>query len=140
MRDTKGRFSPGPYAERKLPVGTVRIRTRHKRGKEKRAFIKVAEPNVWVLLARHVWEQVNGPIPRGLGVHHKDENKLNDAIDNLELVSKAVHLAIHREAFQDKAIGNFVETRRRERWSTRSATKRSGRHPKGCDCPIHRST
>lgn len=124
----------------RCPVGTVRVRTRHKRGGERRAFVKVAEPNEWVLMARHVWEQANGPIPPGMGIHHKDEDKLNDTLANLELVSKADHLAIHRAEFKDRAIVGFVAARRKSRWTTKSATKRVGRHPKDCDCPLHRTS
>jgi hypothetical protein len=123
--------------ETPLPIGAVRVRTRHKRGGERRTFVKVAQPNTWMLRARHVWEQANGPIPRGMGVHHKDGDKLNDALDNLSLVSKAEHLDIHRREFKEKASAGFVAARRRLRWSTRSATKRTGRHPKDCDCPLH---
>lgn len=103
-----------------------------------RAWVKVAEPNVWKLRAQLVWEQKNGPIPRGFGVHHRDENTLNDEIDNLELLNKAEHLAIHRLAFQDKCIAALVRARQTAKWSTKSSTKRTGRHPKGCDCPLHK--
>lgn len=36
---------------------------------------------------RLVWEAFNGPIPEGYEINHKDENKLNNALDNLELVT-----------------------------------------------------
>jgi hypothetical protein len=120
------------------PVGTVRVRTRYERGGIKRAYVKVAEPNVWRLRAMVVWEQHHGPIPAGMGIHHRDEDTLNDDINNLEAVSKAEHLAIHRPAFKDRAIASFIRARRERRWSTKSATKRVGRHPKNCDCPLHR--
>jgi hypothetical protein len=42
-----------------------------------------------------VWEQHNGPIPPGFDVHHKDENKLHNAIGNLELMSKLAHKREH---------------------------------------------
>lgn len=113
-----------------FPVGTVRIRTRHKRGGDKRAWIKIAAPNKWELRARVIWENTNAPIPRGMGIHHKDEDTLNDTIVNLELVSKRDHLAIHRPAFHDRAINGFVRARRLLRWSTKSLTKRTGRPPR----------
>jgi hypothetical protein len=123
----KGPVMADAHSTRRLPVGTVSIRTRHNRGKVRRAYVKVAEPSVWILRARLVWERAHGPIPRGVGIHHKDRDTLNDALDNLELVSKAEHLAIHRPEFQDKATANFVRARRERRWSTRSATKQTGR-------------
>lgn len=72
-----------------------------------------------------------------MGVHHKDRDKLNDDIDNLELVSKAEHLEEHRPDFDDLRIENSTTARRAIRWSTASSTKRTGRHPKNCKCPIH---
>jgi hypothetical protein len=36
-----------------------------------------------------VWEVANGPIPAGLEINHKDGNKQNNALGNLELVSAA---------------------------------------------------
>ena len=32
-----------------------------------------------------MWEQAYGPIPEGMDVHHRDENKLNNVLDNFEL-------------------------------------------------------
>jgi hypothetical protein len=42
-----------------------------------------------------VWEATNGPIPEGFVVHHKDENKINNAIENLELKEWGEHSAHH---------------------------------------------
>lgn len=111
----------------KLPVGTVRFRTRHGRGGEQRAWVKISEPNIWKLRAQVAWEAANGPIPDGMGVHHRDENKLNDAIENLELVSKAKHLEIHVPAYRARIVKNLVAHRRRRRWSTKSEAKHTGR-------------
>lgn len=140
MKNTFGQFEAGTLPVNWQPVGTVTIRTRHKRGKEMRAWVKVAEPNKWKLRAQVVWEAEHGPMPPGFGVHHKDENKLNDDPINLELLSKADHLAIHRMAFQDQCVAALTRARETKAWSTKSATKRTGRHPNGCDCPLHRKT
>src|SRR3990167_8949945 len=42
-----------------------------------------------------VWEQVHGPIPRGMCVHHIDRNPRNNDIKNLALVTRAEHTRIH---------------------------------------------
>lgn len=39
-------------------------------------------------LHRVVWTGVNGPIPQGLEVNHIDENKSNNSIDNLNLLTR----------------------------------------------------
>lgn len=36
---------------------------------------------------RLVWEAFNGPIPEGFEINHKDEDKCNNALENLELVT-----------------------------------------------------
>lgn len=128
MRNSKGQFIKGEPTI-KYPIGSVRIRRRNRNGGEQRAYIKTAEPNVWILHARYVWEKANGPIPRGMGIHHKDRDKLNDALDNLELVSKAEHIDLHRHEYQAKATATWAEKRRALRWSTKSKTKRTGRPP-----------
>ena len=51
--------------------------------------IKVAEPNVWKLKHRWVWEQHNGPVPKGYALIFADGDKSNIAVDNLIMVSRA---------------------------------------------------
>jgi hypothetical protein len=50
-----------------------------------------------VRLNRAVWEYHNGPIPDGYVIHHKDQNKVNNSIDNLELMEWGEHSAHHHE-------------------------------------------
>lgn len=42
-----------------------------------------------------VWVKVHGPIPKGYHIHHKDDNKSNNVICNLELIEKSRHLKHH---------------------------------------------
>jgi hypothetical protein len=42
-----------------------------------------------------VWEWHNGPVPPGYEVHHLNEDKLDNRIDNLELVDDITHKRIH---------------------------------------------
>lgn len=46
-------------------------------------------------LHRTVWEFHNGAIPDGYHVHHKDENRSNNQIDNLVLLKESEHLHGH---------------------------------------------
>lgn len=46
-------------------------------------------------LHRTVWQYHNGEIPKGYHVHHKDGDRSNNAIENLELKSKHDHLSGH---------------------------------------------
>lgn len=42
-----------------------------------------------------VWEHHNGPVPVGMQVHHVNENKLDNRIENLALVDTLTHKRIH---------------------------------------------
>lgn len=43
----------------------------------------------------YVWQKYNGEVPKGYHVHHKDENKDNNDISNLELLKAYDHLSHH---------------------------------------------
>ncbi len=47
------------------------------------------------LLHRDIWEATHGPIPEGYDIHHRDHDKTNNAIANLELVRKDIHAKLH---------------------------------------------
>ena len=55
-----------------------------------------------VLLHRYMWEKYNGEIPKGYQIHHKDKNRLNYDIDNLELVKTEIH---HRNHAIENGLG-----------------------------------
>ena len=60
-------------------------------------LIKVAEPNQWKLKHRVIWEQVNGPIPKGYSLIFADQDKTNFSIDNLILVSRKELLMLNKK-------------------------------------------
>lgn len=86
----KGWFKEGHIPKNHKPVGSERIT------KDGYVEIKIAEPNKWVLKHRYVWEQNNGPVPKGFIVRFLDQNKQNCSIENLALVSRAEHIEITR--------------------------------------------
>ena len=47
------------------------------------------------LMHRYVWEFYNGEIPKGYHIHHKDEDKSNNKIENLECIIGFSHLSNH---------------------------------------------
>lgn len=47
-------------------------------------------------LHRYVWEQTYGPIPKGMVIHHKDFNRGNWNLENLELLTRAEHMKRHK--------------------------------------------
>jgi len=44
---------------------------------------------------RVVWEDANGPIPPGHHVHHRNGNKLDNRLENLELLTHGDHIRLH---------------------------------------------
>ena len=57
-------------------------------------------PTIWTgvkneLLHRYIWEKYNGKIPKGYEVHHKDKNRINYDINNLELIETELHHRLH---------------------------------------------
>lgn len=65
-----------------------------------------------VRLHRAVWELHNGNIPCGYDVHHKDENRNNNQIENLELLQRNEHHRYH---------SNKVDVKKRSRESIKKA-------------------
>ena len=42
-----------------------------------------------------VWERANGPMPNGMQVHHRNGVKLDNTLENLEVVDTLTHKRIH---------------------------------------------
>ena len=42
-----------------------------------------------------IWERYNGPVPDGYHIHHRDGDKLNNDIGNLEMVTPLSHKRHH---------------------------------------------
>lgn len=71
--------------------------------------VKVAEPNVWVLKQRLVWEKYNGPIPDNYIICFLDGNTKNCNIENLAVMSRAEsiyvnHYLNHFKSAEEKKI------------------------------------
>lgn len=50
----------------------------------------------------YVWSYYNGEIPKGYEVHHKDLNRYNNDISNLELLEKHEHKKLHGQMLTDE--------------------------------------
>lgn len=82
------------------------------------------------------WEKYHGKIPKGFIVHHKDENKLNWNIDNLELLSRSQHIKKHKNVVHRK--GFIVIAIKGEIKLTFDSIKKAAKYCGTYDTSIHR--
>lgn len=75
-------FKKGHIPVNHKPVGSERIDS-----KDGYHLVKVAEPNKWRLKHVLLWEQHNGPVPKGHKIVFANQNKDDIRIDNLILAS-----------------------------------------------------
>lgn len=64
--------------------------------------IKVSEPSKWRLKHNVIWEQHNGPIPKGYAIIFGDRDTLNCDPNNLILVSRQQLLILNRKKLIQK--------------------------------------
>lgn len=57
---------------------------------------------------RKIWEKHYGTIPKGMLVHHVNENKQDNRIENLELLTRAAHCKLHRPRLGYRAPVNEI--------------------------------
>lgn len=79
-------FKKGNKPATQVPVGTEVVTT------DGYVKVKVADPNKWRLKHHMIWEEHNGPIPKGYNIQFKDKNPLNVTLDNLYIISRADQL------------------------------------------------
>lgn len=65
-------------------------------------------------LHREIWKHHRGPIPRGMHVHHKNGDPLDNRIGNLELVTRSEHGRHHMEDPGRKAMSSAALDKARE--------------------------
>jgi len=80
----KTSFSKGQIAWNKKPVGYERICS-----KDGYVLIKTAEPSVFNLKHRVVWENAHGPVPKNHVIAFLNQDKTDCRLENLILMSKA---------------------------------------------------
>ena len=58
---------------------------------------------------RLVWETFVGPIPKGYDIHHKNHNRQDNRLENLELIEKDCHKDLHSsKVVQYTLDGEFI--------------------------------
>jgi len=80
------RYKPGNLPHNTKYDGAI---LKRKYGNDLYHYIRISKSN-WVPLHRHIWEQANGKINKGMNVAFKNGNIYDCRLDNLELVTDAV--------------------------------------------------
>lgn len=88
-------FKKGQLPPNQLPVGTIKMNS------EGYLLKKVAEKGYqwdrWKFLHRLVWEENNGPIPKGMTIIFKDGNRENCDISNLMMVERGISAVMSKK-------------------------------------------
>lgn len=123
-----GKRGTHDWSKERLPVGTVRIRTR-RRGRNvlRVRMIKVRgdgpKGRRWVNYARWWWEQHRGPVPEGCRVVHLDGDPMNDDPENLALLTPGDVAFLCHDRDPDMSKRNY----RKLREATRQHNRDRGR-------------
>ena len=97
----KGWFKPGSTPHNHKPVGSERVDSR-----DGYTLIKIAEPNVWELKHKIIYEGAHGKVPDGHVITFLDGDKTNLALENLQLVTMAERLMLTKSnlRFEDAEL------------------------------------
>lgn len=79
-----------------------------------------------ILEHRLVWEEHNGEIPEGMMIHHIDENKKNNNIDNLQCITYKEHNNIHSHEPWNKGLTTKTNKKWKQAMEKRSLNRRLG--------------
>lgn len=82
-------FKRGLTPHNHKPMGSERIDS-----KDGYTLVKVAEPDVWELKHKVLYESIHGKVPEGYVVTFLDSDKTNISIDNLQAISMAESCAL----------------------------------------------
>lgn len=78
----------------------------------------------WKFEHRYVWERARGQIPRGYEVHHRNEDKLDNRIENLQLMRKRDHLVMHKLKYHTREERLRAEAMQARSYRARRRTER----------------
>jgi hypothetical protein len=66
----------------------------------------------WKPRSHVVWEDANGPIPQGYLIHHDNEIRSDNRLENLRCITRAEHNRIHRQRELAAGRGHWMNRRK----------------------------
>lgn len=90
------RFTPGHTPKNHKPVGSERVNVYGY------VEIKTAEPNIWELKHRVIWQQANGPLSSEDLIIFLDGDSTNCKLDNLALIDKSINARLNQSHLRSK--------------------------------------
>ena len=121
-RNKRTRFKPGNRPQTWLPIGTERT---NRDGTIERKVSDTRNKRDWKPVKDMVWEAANGPIQRGRFVVHKNRDRQDFRLSNLELVDRAENMRRNTYHRYPKEIARLIQLRGA---LNRQINKREARH------------
>ena len=90
-KPNKGSFEKGHIPDNYVPIGSERVDN-----KDGYTKVKIADPNVWELKHKYIYEKHYGKIEKGNVVIFLDGDKSNFNIDNLKSITRKQLLFLNR--------------------------------------------
>lgn len=106
----KGHLPHNTYNE----IGKITVRYERSGGNNPRPYKYICiELAKWVPLHKVMWEEVNGPVPKGHCLWFKDGDSLNVELSNLELITRKENYARNHpsKTLSDKYVANTIAWR-----------------------------
>jgi hypothetical protein len=75
------KYEAGPLPYQGYPEGKITTSTKHGR-----SYKRIKKDGKMQLLHRVVWEEANGPIPKGSKIYFKDGDSTNCELSNLKMI------------------------------------------------------
>lgn len=120
-------FKKGHAPVNYRPVGSERISV------DGYVEVKVADPGTWRLKHRVVWEEANGPIPRGCNIQFRNGNRQDVRLENLYLISRGEQLA-KENSFHARYPEELKTVIRLKASIKRKITEYKRKHDNGKEC------
>lgn len=124
-------FRTRQYPLRTKPLKDLTILDGHKFSRAHDGYLRGTVNGRRLDLHRYVWEKANGPVSPECVVWHKDRNKLNNVLENLEIIKKSeMHLRFNPQHLNQftKPGGSRMTAKKKRKLITEEKWSRAQRY------------